>query len=30
MVAIVHHSGKTEKLDAILSIAQKRLGRYGF
>jgi AcrR family transcriptional regulator len=30
MVAIVHHSGNSEKLDAILNVAQKRLGRYGF
>jgi AcrR family transcriptional regulator len=30
MVAIVHQLGNTEKLDAILNAAQKRLGRYGF
>jgi len=29
MVAIIHRSGNSEKLDAILSAAQKRLGRYG-
>ncbi len=30
MVAIVHSLGNTEKLDAILVAAQKRLGHYGF
>jgi AcrR family transcriptional regulator len=30
MVAIVHHSGNTEKFGFILAAAQKRLGRYGF
>lgn len=30
MVAIIHQSGNSEKLDAILSAAQKRLGFYGY
>lgn len=30
MVTIVHQQGNTEKVDAILQAAQKRLGRYGF
>jgi AcrR family transcriptional regulator len=30
MVAIIHHSGNTDKTDIILAAAQKRLGRYGF
>ena len=30
MVAIIHHAGNTEKPEAILAAAQKRLGRHGF
>ncbi len=30
MVSIIHQSGNTEKLDAILSAAQKRLGRFSY
>ena len=30
MVAIMHHSGNTDKTAIILAAAQKRLGRYGF
>lgn len=30
MVAIIHQSGNIEKLNIILTAAQKRLGRYGF
>jgi len=30
MVSIIHQLGNTEKLDAILAAAQKRLGHYGF
>jgi len=30
MVAITHNAGNSEKVEAILAAAQKRLGRYGF